>query len=239
MEEYESNANFTSLISNLTSEDRLLARVFIIHARFVLLHVLMQYLFIYLFIFRVEDTDELLSVIVRLQHLENFVWIINERALTSNSSVLFDGLLGVRLHNSFNEENLLVDATNLLVETFSKFINHSLFWSEKTSAINCSSTEPWSYGTDLYRYINSFYFYIKKIVFFFCRELLHTSIVNGKTGNIEFNEEGDRVESLYEIINIQQGQLKVVGTYRTNTVSFRVEESIEKQRNIMNESMKL
>jgi len=68
---------------------------------------------------------------------------------------------------------------------------------------------------------------------------LHTSIVNGKTGNIEFNEEGDRVESLYEIINIQQRQLKVVGTYRTNTVSFRVEESIEKQRNIMNESMKL
>ncbi len=74
---------------------------------------------------------------------------------------------------------------------------------------------------------------------FFCRELLHTSIVNGKTGNIEFNEEGDRVESLYEIINIQQRQLKVVGTYRTNTVSFRVEESIEKQRNIMNESIKL
>lgn len=35
MEEYETNANFTSLISNLTSEDRLLARVFIIHARFV------------------------------------------------------------------------------------------------------------------------------------------------------------------------------------------------------------
>jgi len=50
MEEYESNANFTSLISNLTSEDRLLARVFIIHARFVLLQVLMRYLFIYLFL---------------------------------------------------------------------------------------------------------------------------------------------------------------------------------------------
>ena len=40
---------------------------------------------------RVEDTDELLSVIVRLQQLENFVWIINERALRSNSLALFDG----------------------------------------------------------------------------------------------------------------------------------------------------
>jgi len=36
MEEYDSNANFTALISNLTSEDRLLARVFIIHARYYL-----------------------------------------------------------------------------------------------------------------------------------------------------------------------------------------------------------
>ncbi len=40
---------------------------------------------------RVEDIDELLSVIVKLQQLENFVWIINERALITNSSALFDG----------------------------------------------------------------------------------------------------------------------------------------------------
>ncbi|CAF0921867.1 unnamed protein product [Rotaria sordida] len=181
MEEYESNANFTSLISNLTYEDRLLARVFIIHTR-------------------IEDTDELLSVIVRLQHLENFVWIINERSLTSNSTALFDGILGVRLHNSFNEENLLIDATKLLMNTFDKFNNHtSLFWDTKIPAINCLSTESWPYGKDLYR------------------ELLNASVINGITGNIEFNEEGDRVESLYEIINIQQGQLKVVGNYRSNT----------------------
>ena len=35
MEEYEFNANLTTLISKLTAEDRLLARVFIIHTRFV------------------------------------------------------------------------------------------------------------------------------------------------------------------------------------------------------------
>ncbi|CAF4292745.1 unnamed protein product, partial [Rotaria sp. Silwood2] len=181
-EEYESNTNFTSLISNLTYEDRLLARVFIIHTR-------------------IEDTDELLSAIVRLQHLENSVWIINERALTSNSTVLFDGLLGVRLHNSFNEENLLIDATKLLVNTFDKFNDHaSLFWSTKTPAINCLSTESWLYGKDLYK------------------ELLNSSVINGITGNIEFNEEGDRVESLYDIINVQKGQLKVVGNYRSNTI---------------------
>ncbi|CAF3742483.1 unnamed protein product [Rotaria magnacalcarata] len=182
MEEYESNANFTSLISNLTYEDRLLARVFIIHTR-------------------IEDTDELLSVIVRLQHLENFVWIINERAIISNSTALFDGLIGVRLHNSFNEENLLIDATKLLANAFNKFTDYSsAFWTSKTAAINCLSTDAWTYGIDFYR------------------ELLNTSVVNGITGNIEFNEEGDRIESLYDIVNVQDGQLKTVGHYRTNTI---------------------
>ncbi|CAF0902440.1 unnamed protein product [Adineta steineri] len=180
-EEYEINSNFTSIISNLTSEDRLLSRVFIIHAR-------------------VEDTDDLLSAIVRLQHLENFVWIINERALMSNSSALFDGLLGVKLHKLFSEENLLIDAIKLLVNAFNNFIDDVGFWSDKKTAINCSTIEPWSYGNDFYR------------------KLLNTSLMHGVTGNIEFNEEGDRVESLYEIINIQNGQTKVVGTYRTNTI---------------------
>lgn len=99
-----------------------------------------------------EDADELLSVIVRLQHLENFVWILNERALTSNSSTLFDGLLGVRLHYSFSEENLLADATSVLVNAFGQFINQPDFWMEKTSPINCSSTEVWTYGKQLFKF---------------------------------------------------------------------------------------
>ncbi len=33
MEEYAPDTNFTSLLSNLTDEDRLLARVFILHTR--------------------------------------------------------------------------------------------------------------------------------------------------------------------------------------------------------------
>jgi hypothetical protein len=150
-----------------------------------------------LFVYRVEDTDELLSVIVRLQQLENFVWIINERALTSNSSEIFDGLLGVRLHSLFSEENLLIDAVKLLVNTFNKFIDYPPFWSEKTTAINCSTIEAWEFGKDLYKYIYLVFIllYEKKVWIF--RELLHTSVVNGITGNIKFNEEGDRIESLY------------------------------------------
>jgi hypothetical protein len=36
MEEYDSDTNFTSLLFDLTAEDRLLARVFIIHTRYEL-----------------------------------------------------------------------------------------------------------------------------------------------------------------------------------------------------------
>ncbi|CAF0819485.1 unnamed protein product [Rotaria sordida] len=171
IEEYTLNTNFTSLILNLTTEDRLLAHI-----------------------------DELLLAIVRLQKLENFVWIINERALKSNNSAFFDGLLAVKLNDSFNEENLLIDATQLIRNTFIKFLNYTpLFWSENMSVIDCLSTEPWIYGKDVYK------------------TLVNTSVKHGKTGNIEFNEEGDRIESLYNIINIQFGQQKIVGFYRSNT----------------------
>lgn len=115
-----------------------------------------------------EDVDELLSAIVRLRQLENFAWIINERALTSNSSALFDGstdlhetiaipvillgLLGVKLHDTFSEENLLIDALELISNTFRQFLTYpAAFWSNAISVINCSSTEPWSYGKEVHR----------------------------------------------------------------------------------------
>ena len=117
---------------------------------------------------RVEDVDELLSAIVRLRQLEQFAWIINERALTSQSPALFDGLidltwvlvtektvlglLGVKLHHVFSEENLLIDALELISNTFHQFLAYPpAFWSEAISVINCSSIESWSYGNEVYR----------------------------------------------------------------------------------------
>jgi hypothetical protein len=131
----------------------------------------------------------------------------------------FSGLLGVKLHDSFNEENLLIDAIQLIINTFSKFLDYPpLFWSESISVLNCSSTEPWSYGKDVYRYMLLFYFCLYTKYCFFSA-FVNTSVNQGVTGDIEFNENGDRIESLYEIINIQHGQPKVVGIYRSNTVS--------------------
>lgn len=49
-------------------------------------------------------------------------------------------------------------------------------------------------------------------------EILNAVVLDGVTGNVAFNDEGDRIESLYEVINIQNDQMTTVGTYRTNTV---------------------
>jgi len=62
---------------------------------------------------------------------------------------LIIGLIGVKLHDSLNEENLLFDATSLISNTFLKFIDHPNFWSNK-SVVNCSSTEPWADGKEVY-----------------------------------------------------------------------------------------
>lgn len=68
-------------------------------------------------------------------------------------SFFFDkGILGVQLHESFNEENLLDDATQLILKTFTKFLNYPLaFWSPTAPVIDCSSTIRWSYGAEVYR----------------------------------------------------------------------------------------
>jgi hypothetical protein len=72
--------------------------------------------------------------------------------------VRFSGILGVKLHHSFNEENLLIDAAQLIRNTFMKFLNYpSTFWLQDSPVIDCSSTEPWSHGRDVYRY-RSFFF---------------------------------------------------------------------------------
>ena len=155
----------------------------------------------------------------------------------SNSSAVFDGdkslhsiiipcqyfsvsgILSVRLHQLFTEENLLIDATRLITNTFTKLLDYpSSFWSQIAAAIDCSSTDFWSFGKDVYRYVHQLHEYDSLIRWSFSA-LVHTNVKHGLTGDIAFNGNGERIESLYEIMNIQSGQSVVVGTYRSNTVS--------------------
>jgi hypothetical protein len=129
------------------------------------------------------------------------------------------GLLGVKLHESFSEENLLIDALELISNTFRQFLTYPVtFWSDAISAINCSSTEPWPYGREVHRSVQIFSC-TQKIRSPSSRAFINSNVSHGMTGSVAFNQQGDRLESLYEVINIQYGRAQVVGTYRSNTVS--------------------
>jgi hypothetical protein len=58
----------------------------------------------------------------------------------------------VKLHHSFNQENLLMDAAHLIMNTFTKLLDYpSIFWKEDISVLDCSIVEPWPFGNDVYR----------------------------------------------------------------------------------------
>lgn len=53
-------------------------------------------------------------------------------------------------------------------------------------------------------------------------ELVNTTIVNGKTGDIMLNRKGDRINTVYQIVNLRKKgdkQLTVVGEYHDGNVA--------------------
>ena len=49
--------------------------------------------------------------------------------------------------------------------------------------------------------------------------LQNQQLVNGRTGNVSFNGAGDRVNAVYEIVNVQSGGSVVVGNWTVDSVS--------------------
>ena len=51
---------------------------------------------------------------------------------------------------------------------------------------------------------------------------MNTTLINGKTGNIMLNRKGDRINAVYQIVNLRRKgdtQLAVVGEYRDGNVA--------------------
>lgn len=64
-----------------------------------------------------------------------------------------------------------------------------------------NSGSVWETGKDLFNFI-------KKQV-----------LINGETGKVAFDDQGDRINAEYNIANIQQGKQKIVGQYFFNRVT--------------------
>lgn len=63
----------------------------------------------------------------------------------------------------------------------------------------------------------------KRILFCFCSELVNTNLTNGKTGNLMLNRKGDRINAVYQIVNLKNAstdaQLTAVGSFHDGKVS--------------------
>ncbi|CAG0892692.1 unnamed protein product [Cyprideis torosa] len=132
---------------------------------------------------------------------EGHVWIVTEQALDADNIPV--GTLGLRLINANNEEYHIKDSLSVLVSAL-----REMYSKEKISAApqNCNNTgEAWETGDTFFRYIQ------KQI------------LTNGLTGKVAFDENGDRINAEYEVINIDgDGRHKVVGKYAYSPILQRM-----------------
>ena len=58
-----------------------------------------------------------------------------------------------------------------------------------------------------------FVLFMMKIQLFFCRYLKLQTLEDGETGHLEFNGDGDRMNPMYNVMNVKKNGLSTVGRY--------------------------
>ncbi|XP_047103231.1 glutamate [NMDA] receptor subunit 1 [Schistocerca piceifrons] len=122
----------------------------------------------------------------------NYVWIVTEQALEAPNVPM--GTLGLKLVNATVETDHIKDSIYVLASAL-KAMNQT---ENITQAPNDCDTSGsiWETGKILFEYIRK-------------QELL-----DGATGKVAFDDNGDRINAEYDIVNVQENQRKVsVGKY--------------------------
>ncbi|CAG5117814.1 unnamed protein product, partial [Candidula unifasciata] len=92
--------------------------------------------------------------------------------------------LGVHLVNGTNEVNHIKDAVEVIGQAFTRLLAKESISNPPTE---CKDTDSWYHGDKVY-------------------EALIETKLNGETGQVSFSQEGDRLNPMYEIININSNQ---------------------------------
>ncbi|CAG0921507.1 unnamed protein product, partial [Notodromas monacha] len=123
---------------------------------------------------------------------EPYCWIVTEQALEADNVPV--GALGLKLFNSTNEEAHIHDSLYVMVSGLKEMYEREDIHPAPT---DCNNTgEAWKTGDTFFRYIQK-------------QELVH-----GYTGKVAFDENGDRKNAEYDVINVQDKGAKVsVGKY--------------------------
>ncbi|XP_055516395.1 glutamate receptor ionotropic, NMDA 1a isoform X7 [Leucoraja erinacea] len=128
-----------------------------------------------------------------------YVWLVGEREISGRAMQhVPEGVIGLQLIDGKNETAHIHDAVGIVAQSI-----HELFEKENITdpPKGCvGNTNIWKTGP------------------LFKRVLLSTKYPEGFTGQVEFNDEGDRKFSNYSIVNVQKGKLVQIGVYNGTNV---------------------
>ncbi|XP_017023477.1 glutamate [NMDA] receptor subunit 1 [Drosophila kikkawai] len=122
---------------------------------------------------------------------EGHVWIVTEQALFANNTP--DGVLGLQLEHAHSDKGHIRDSVYVLASAIKEMIsNETIAEAPKDcgdSAVN------WESGKRLFQYLKN-------------------RNITGETGQVAFDDNGDRIYAGYDVINIREQQKKhVVGKF--------------------------
>ncbi|RWS11095.1 glutamate [NMDA] receptor subunit 1-like protein [Dinothrombium tinctorium] len=140
-----------------------------------------------------EDAETIFAQIQSLNMTSSgFVWLVTEQAL--NASNKPNGILGLKLIDGDNEEAHIKDSVKVVMMAL-----RDLYLKKNITKPpnDCGKTgeNKWATGAD------------------FLKTLKQQRIKMGATGRVAFDENGDRLESNYDILNFVDGKLIRVGNY--------------------------
>ena len=139
-----------------------------------------------------EDSVNIFKEIEQLNMTTSgFVWFVTEQALSVPSKP--NGVIGPVLKDAKNETAHIHDSVNLIIMALRNlYLNENI---TKPPNDCRKSANIWETGIKLLNYLRN------------------QTLENGATGRISFDENNDRIESTYEIMNAFNGHLVQVGKY--------------------------
>ncbi|XP_033114938.1 glutamate receptor ionotropic, NMDA 1-like isoform X2 [Anneissia japonica] len=123
-----------------------------------------------------------------------FIWITDEQGINARAlRSIPDGTLAMRLPKGTNRTAHINDAIMLLVKGLHELVQND----NVTRPPSTCGDAPWRSGHLYYRWLKD----------------TKLSEMQAETGAISFSGRGDRISNDYDIVNLQNGDLKIVGKW--------------------------
>ncbi|GAB6030252.1 Glutamate [NMDA] receptor subunit 1 [Chamberlinius hualienensis] len=134
-----------------------------------------------------------------------YAWLVTEQSLEASN--IFNGALALQLVNATDEGAHIHDSVQILALAL-----RQMYFSENITEApkNCNSSgTTWETGKKFFNYVKQ-------------QKLLY-----GQTGNVEFDDNGDRRGAEYELINVYDGTQVVVGQYTHSKAKMKMELTVQ------------